>query len=57
MNGRAIRIGDDALVFVIRDFLGINLWNNQWNVIVIAILRRIVDDDATGRDGLRREFR
>ena len=46
LNGRAIRIRDDARDCIVGNRLGIDLGNDQRNVVVVAKVRGIVDHDT-----------
>src|SRR5690606_2131460 len=56
LDGRTVRVGNDAGRPVIRDFLRVNLGNNQRDVGLETELGGVVDDDAAGRGCLRREL-
>jgi hypothetical protein len=51
LRGRAIRVGDNALLAKTRDRVGVDLRHDQRNVGVVAPARRVIDHDrAGGRD-------
>jgi hypothetical protein len=54
LHRRAVRVGDDAVLLVAGDRVRIDLGDDQRNVVAIAELRGVVDDD---RAGLRRARR
>ena len=51
---RAIRIGDDAAILVLRDGMRIHFRHHQRNIPVVAEVRGIVDHHATGSRSHRR---
>ncbi len=54
LDGRAIRIGDDAALLIERDRLRIDLGHDQRHVLVHAELRGVVDHHRAGLGGTRR---
>ena len=49
LDRRAVGIGNDAAIRVLGDAVRIALRHHQGNVVVVAELRGIVDDDCSGR--------
>ena len=49
LRGRAVGVGDDVLVLVAHDRVGVHLGHDQRHVRVQAVERRVVDHDAAGR--------
>ncbi len=56
LRGRAVRIGDDALLAEARDGVGIDLGHDQRNVGVVAPVRGIIDHDGAGGGDPGRPF-
>ena len=60
LDGRAVGVGDDAVRAVLRDGLRVDLGHHQRDVVLVAELRGVVDDDAAGGAAigayLRRHF-
>ena len=56
LRGRAVRIGDDALLAEARDRVGVDLGHDQRNVGVVAPARGVIDHDRAGGRDLRRPF-
>ncbi len=54
LDGGAVGVGDDAPVGILGDGIGVDLRHHQRDVIVIAELGGVVDNDATGRRRLGR---
>ena len=46
LRRRAVGIGDDVLLGVAGDSVGVHLGHDQRHVLVIAPARRVIDDDA-----------
>ncbi len=56
LDGRAVGISDDAALVVLPERVQVDLRDDEGDVLVVAELGRIVDDDAAGRRRLRRVF-
>jgi hypothetical protein len=54
LNRRAIRIGDNAAGPAIGEAVGIELRHDERKLALVTKVRRIVDDDGTGRCSARR---
>ncbi len=54
LRGRAVRVGDDILLRVAGERVGIHFRDDQRHVRVHAEMGAVVDDRAAGRGGLRR---
>ena len=56
LDGRAVWVGDDATVLVLRDGMRVHFRHHQWNIFVITEMRGVIDHHATGCRGERRIF-
>ena len=56
LRGRAVRVGDDALLAETRDRVGVDLRHDQRHVGVVAPARRIIDHHRAVGGDLRRPF-
>src|SRR4029079_13347524 len=56
LDGRAIRVRDDAARLVLGDRMRVHFGHDERDVVLIAKLGSVVDYDAAGRGGLRREL-
>ena len=56
LRGRAVRVGDDALLAEARDRVGVHLRHDQRHVRVVAPGRRVIDHHRAGGGDLRRPF-
>ena len=54
LDGRAVRVGDDAAVAVVGDLRRVDLGHDERDVVLVAELGGVVDHDATRGGRLRR---
>ena len=56
LRGRTVRVRDDVFLGIAQHSLWVHLWHDQRHVRIIAIERRVIDDNTAGRCSLRRVF-